>query len=78
MILMMKILKIKKILLLKEAKKAEILLDNYSKKQNIFTLFFKGILRTYYLGENGKFIPKIFFSENYFSASKVFITKRFI
>jgi len=60
----------KEICFIKEVKKAEILLDNYSKAKFIYFIC-KGILRTYYLGENGKIYTKNLFSENYFSASKV-------
>ena len=62
--------KLKNITFLKEVKKGEILLDNYSKAKYIYFIC-KGILRTYYLGENGEIYTKNLFSENYFSASKV-------
>ena len=60
----------KEICFIKEVKKAEILLDNYSKAKFIYFIC-KGILRTYYLDESGKIYTKNLFSENYFSASKV-------
>lgn len=67
--------RLKNITFLKEVKKAEILLDNYSKAKYIYFIC-KGILRTYYLSENGEIYTKNLFSENYFSASKVsLITK---
>lgn len=67
--------RLKNITFLKEVKKAEILLDNYSKAKYIYFIC-KGILRTYYLGENAEIYTKNLFSENYFSASKVsLITK---
>ncbi|QKF77744.1 Crp/Fnr family transcriptional regulator [Arcobacter defluvii] len=62
--------RLKNITFLKEIKKGEILLDNYSKAKYIYFIC-KGILRTYYLGENGEIYTKNLFSENYFSASKV-------
>lgn len=62
--------KLKNITFLKEVKKGEILLDNYSKAKYIYFIC-KGILRTYYLGENSEIYTKNLFSENYFSASKV-------
>lgn len=62
--------KLKNITFLKEVKKGEILLDNYSKAKYIYFIC-KGILRTYYLGANGEIYTKNLFSENYFSASKV-------
>lgn len=62
--------KLKNITFLKEVKKGEILLDNYSKAKYIYFIC-KGILRTYYLGENDEIYTKNLFSENYFSASKV-------
>lgn len=61
---------LKNITFLKEVKKGEILLDNYSKAKYIYFIC-KGILRTYYLGENDEIYTKNLFSENYFSASKV-------
>ena len=60
----------KDITFIKDVKKGEILLDNYSKAKYIYFIC-KGILRTYYLGENGEIYTKNLFSENYFSASKV-------
>jgi CRP-like cAMP-binding protein len=62
--------KLKNITFLKEVKKGDILLDNYSKAKYIYFIC-KGILRTYYLSENGEIYTKNLFSENYFSASKV-------
>jgi CRP-like cAMP-binding protein len=60
----------KDITFIKDVKKGEVLLDNYSKAKYIYFIC-KGILRTYYLGENGEIYTKNLFSENYFSASKV-------
>lgn len=54
----------------KEIKKGEVLLDNYSKAKYIYFIC-KGVLRTYYLDENGRTYTKNIFSENCFSASKV-------
>ncbi|OCL86044.1 DNA-binding transcriptional activator YeiL [Aliarcobacter thereius] len=62
--------KLKDITFFKEIKKGEVLLDNYSKAKYIYFIC-KGVLRTYYLDENGKTYTKNLFSENYFSASKV-------
>lgn len=62
--------KFKDITFIKDVKKGEVLLDNYSKAKYIYFIC-KGILRTYYLGENGEIYTKNLFSENYFSASKV-------
>ncbi|WP_320033813.1 Crp/Fnr family transcriptional regulator [Halarcobacter sp.] len=55
---------------IKEVKKGEILQDTYSKAKYIYFIC-KGILRTFYLGENGQIYTKNLFCENYFSASKV-------
>lgn len=67
--------RLKDISFFKEIKKSEVLLDNYSKAKYIYFIC-KGVLRTYYLDENGKTYTKNLFSENYFSASKVsLITK---
>ena len=60
----------KDITFIKDVKKGEILLDNYSKAKYIYFIC-KGILRTYYLGENREIYTTNLFSENYFSASKV-------
>ena len=62
--------KLKNITFLKDVKKGEVLLDNYSKAKYIYFIC-KGILRTYYLGQKGEIYTKNLFSENYFSASKV-------
>jgi signal-transduction protein with cAMP-binding, CBS, and nucleotidyltransferase domain len=62
--------KLKDITFFKEIKKGEILLDNYSKAKYIYFIC-KGVLRTYYLDENGKTYTKNLFIENYFSTSKV-------
>ncbi len=60
----------KDICFIKEVKKGEVLQDTYSKAKYIYFIC-KGILRTFYLGENGQIYTKNLFSENYFSASKV-------
>ncbi len=65
----------KDICFVKEVKKGEILQDTYSVAKYIYFIC-KGILRTYYLNEDGDIYTKNLFSENYFSASKVsLITK---
>ena len=56
-------------------KKGEVLLDNYSKAKYIYFIC-KGILRTYYLGENGEIYTKKSLYENYFSASKSFTSSK--
>lgn len=64
-----------KYLSVKEIKKGEVLQDIYSPAKYIYFIA-KGILRTYYLNEDGSTYTKNLFSENYFSASKVsLITK---
>lgn len=55
---------------IKNVQKGKILQDNYSKAKYIYFIC-KGILRTYYLNEEGQIYTKNIFSENYFSASKV-------
>lgn len=62
--------KFKKICFIKEVKKGEVIQDTYSVAKYIYFIC-KGILRTYYLGEDGSIYTKNLFSENYFSASKV-------
>jgi len=65
----------KRICFIKEVKKGEILQDTYSEARYIYFIC-KGVLRTYYLNEEGQIYTKNIFSENYFSASKVsLITK---
>lgn len=61
---------LKKISFVKVAKKGEILQDTYSAARYIYFIY-KGILRTYYLSEEGVIYTKNLFSENYFAASKV-------
>jgi signal-transduction protein with cAMP-binding, CBS, and nucleotidyltransferase domain len=64
-----------KILTLKKVKKGEVLQDIYAPAKYIYFIC-QGILRTYYLSEDGIIYTKNLFSENYFSASKVsLITK---
>lgn len=66
----------KRICFIKEVKKGEILQDTYSEARYIYFIC-KGVLRTYYLNEEGQIYTKNIFSENYFSASKVsLITKK--
>ena len=65
----------KNICFIKEMQKGEILQDTYSKAEYIYFIC-KGVLRTYYLSEDGSIYTKNLFSENHFSASKVsLITK---
>jgi signal-transduction protein with cAMP-binding, CBS, and nucleotidyltransferase domain len=65
----------KKHLSVREVKKDEILQDIYSPAKFIYFIA-KGILRTYYLNEDGKIYTKNIFSEKNFSASKAsLITK---
>lgn len=59
----------KEICFVKEVKKGEVLQDIYSPAKYIYFIC-KGILRTYYLSEDGATYTKNLFSENYFSASK--------
>ncbi|WP_419764422.1 MAG: Crp/Fnr family transcriptional regulator [Arcobacter sp.] len=60
----------KQICFIKEVKKAEVLQDVYSPAKYIYFIC-KGVLRTYFLNEEGAIYTKNLFSENYFSASKV-------
>ncbi|MGB5868231.1 MAG: cyclic nucleotide-binding domain-containing protein, partial [Arcobacteraceae bacterium] len=60
----------RKITFIKEVEKGEVLQDNYSCAKYIYFIC-KGILRTYFLSEDGTIYTKNLFSENYFSASKV-------
>lgn len=60
----------KKICFLKEVKKTEVLQDVYSPAKYIYFIC-KGVIRTYFLNEEGAIYTKNLFSENYFSASKV-------
>jgi len=65
----------KNICFIKEMQKGEILQDTYSKAEYIYFIC-KGVLRTYYLSEDGSIYTKNLFNENHFSASKVsLITK---
>ncbi|WP_024955089.1 Crp/Fnr family transcriptional regulator [Sulfurospirillum arcachonense] len=61
---------LKEFLTIQNVKKGEILQDIYSPAKYLYFIS-KGILRTYYLNENGTIYTKNIFSENYFSASKV-------
>ncbi|RXK00505.1 Crp/Fnr family transcriptional regulator [Arcobacter sp. CECT 8986] len=61
---------LKDITFIKKVKKSEILQDSYSPAKYIYFIV-KGVLRTYYLNEDGNIYTKNIFSENYFSASKV-------
>ena len=66
----------KNICFIREVKKGEILQDTYTEAKYIYFIC-KGVLRTYYLNEEGQIYTKNIFSENYFSASKVsLITKK--
>ncbi len=60
----------KDICFIKKVKKGEVLQDVYSPAKYIYFIC-KGILRTYFLNEEGAIYTKNLFSENYFSASKV-------
>ena len=60
----------KDITFLKNVEKGEIIQDTYSLANYIYFIC-KGILRTYFLSEDGSIYTKNLFSENYFSASKV-------
>ena len=55
---------------LRSVKKNEVLQDNYSPAKAIYFIC-KGLLRTYYLHEDGTIYNKNIFMENYFSASVV-------
>lgn len=55
---------------LRHVKKGEVLQDTYSPAHAIYFIC-KGLLRTYYLNENGTIYNKNLFMENYFSASVV-------
>jgi len=54
----------------KHVPKGEVLQDNYSPAHAIYFIL-KGLLRTYYLHDNGTIYTKNLFMENYFSASVV-------
>lgn len=60
----------KRITFVKTVEKGNILQDTYSKARYIYFIC-KGILRTYYLSEEGTTYTKNLFGENGFSASKV-------
>lgn len=60
----------KNITFIKRVQKNEIIQDTYSPAKYIYFIC-KGILRTFFLNENGSIYTKNLFSENYFSASKV-------
>lgn len=66
---------LKDITFIKEVKKLQVLQNTYSQAKYIYFIG-KGILRTYYLNENGNIYTKNIFSENYFSASKVSLLKK--
>lgn len=61
---------LKPFLEVKKIPKAKILQDNYSPAHSIYFIV-KGLLRTYYLHEDGTIYNKNLFMENYFSASMV-------
>lgn len=62
--------KFKSICFVKKIKKTDVLQDTFSVAKYIYFIY-KGVLRTYYLNENGAIYTKNLFTENYFSASKV-------
>ncbi|WP_333803871.1 Crp/Fnr family transcriptional regulator [Sulfurospirillum sp.] len=59
---------------LKNVAKGDLLQDNYTPASAIYFIC-KGLLRTYYLHENGTTYNKNLFMENYFSASVVSLLK---